>query len=475
MAKAVSKRSSSTNTKAETQEKELAVSNSIKLDAQNPIPIEYNSNIFVDLKGKRYVPFLSPRDNFAQILIEAATLSNTNSACINSIARYVTGAGWYSKKGVDDKLLTGWAARVNRKGDSLNQTLEAIVKSYKTTGNAYIHVMRGGIAGRKFVRVMNRNVMDCRLSFPDDDNICTSVYISEYFRKLGIFNKQQLLTEQYPIYSPNPFDNTWWPDDKGFEHTIFHIKNDSTGYNYYGMPENIGCLPQQILEYKNARYNMDMFDNKWVIGGIVVVKDALSDLEAQKLGQSLIYQHTGDGRQGRFIIMASKTGLDKDVEIKEFNTQKEGSFIEFDQHVEEKIYVANNWNKLLLGGSERKGIGQGNSAYLRSVYDMANASVIEPMQQMLLEKFLNPLLMICDEWMGTKWSTYEIGLKTINPLSFLGDINVNSIITVNEARQIAGLEPMEDESIGKQIVGNVNTRSQEKAVTTKNEPDNVQD
>jgi hypothetical protein len=460
-------------TKPEAAAKKGAAFNAIKLDAQNPLPIEFNSNIFVDLKGKRYVPFLNPSDNFAQLLTEAYLLSPTTLSCVSSKARYCVGNGLIQKdvkEGSEDPQFKSWSANVNRKQQSLNDILHGAFSNYFANGNPYIQVVRGMVAGKKFIRLYLRNTLDCRLSYPDDDDICNSVYISKYFRKLGIWNMNTIKTEEIPVYSSNMFDQPWARDEKGFEHTIFHLKNLVPGYDYYGMPSNVGSLPLQVLEYKSARYNLDNFENNMVIGGVVVFKGAMTEEEAKKAGRDIVYQHTGDGKRGRWCILSSEAGIGDGVEIKEFAKQEEGSFIESDKHNAEKIFMSNQWNKLLIGGSEQRGIGQGNSAYIRSVFDIANNTVIMPTQAMMKEKFLQPLLQICDEWMGTNWSTLNFDFNPIQPVSFLGDINVNAIITRNEGREIIGQPPMDGDK-GEEIIapGGKNTPPQNEG------GDNVQD
>lgn len=446
-----------------TASKKGAVNNSITLDAKNPIPIEFNSNIFVSLKGKRYVPFLNPTDTFAQLLTEASLLSTTTAACISSKAQYCLGKGIFFKDNIVDKQFTDWSANVNRKQESLNEIIHGGFGHKFTSGNPFIQVVLVNMGGKKSVRVYLRDYIDCRLSTPDEDDICNTVFISKYFRKLGMWGMNMTKTDEIPIYSPNMFDNSWAEDEKGNLHTIFHLKNKVPGYEYYGMPSNVASLPQQILEYKHARYNLDNFENNLVIGGVLVVKGAMTDEEAQKVGRDIIYQHTGDGKRGRWVILSSEAGLGDGVEIKPFTKAEEGSFIESDIHNSEKIFMANKWNKLLIGGSEQKSIGQGNSAYIRSVFDIANETVVIPEQEFMIAKFLNPLMKICDEWMGTSWSQMGIGIKSIQPVTFLGDVNVNNILTVDEGRAIIDKDPIGGEKgeafigTGKQDTSNTKT------------------
>lgn len=449
--------------------------NAITLDAANPIPIEFNSQVFVSLKGKRYVPFLNPIDHFAQLLTEASTLSLTTKSCIESKAKYCLGKGVMltGEKGKTaeeaDKDFQLWCRNVNRDGQSFNDILNQYFLNKLTSGNAYVQIVRTELGGRRDVKLYVRNYLDCRLAFPDEDDHIDSVYISKYFRKLGIWFPGTNKTEEIALYTGNMFDTNWTQDEKGFRHSIIHLKHYTSGYDYYGMPSNLASLPQQILEYKAARYNLDNFENNMVIGGVVVVKGPMSDDEARKFGKDLIYSHTGDGKHGRWLIVSKAEGMPEGVEIKEFQKNKDGDFIEFDTRNSEKIYIANHWNKLLCGGSENKNIGSGNSAYIRSVFDLAKTEVIEPEQTYAIEKLIKPILDICSEWMGKDWNRYEPEFKQISPLSFLGDLSVNSLLTVDEGRKEINKPALGTED-GSKLITTVGKAPQ----PTKPEPD-VQD
>jgi capsid portal protein len=217
-----------------------------------------------------------------------------------------------------------------------------------------------------------------------------------------------------------------------------------SGYDYYGMPSNVACLPQQVLEYKAARYNLDEFDNNMVIGGVIVLQGNLTQEEANKLGKNIVQQHSGDGKRGRFAILSSENGIDN-TKIEQFEKREDGNFIEYDKHISQKIIAANNWDPLLAGFSDGTGkLGNGGNAFIRSIYDIKQNTVIEPMQNYVIEKFLNPLFQICDGWMNTQFSKHDVGIKSKSPISFLGDITINAIVTVDEARQEFGMQPLPD-------------------------------
>lgn len=426
-----------------TASKSKPIINAVSLDAKTPIPIEHHGSAFHTRKGRRYIPFLEPLDNFAQLLLEAKLLSPTHMACVNSKTQYSIGEGWYLKNIDKDKSLSLWAATVNKKGQSLNDILRNVFDNLYTAGNAYIEIIRGKFGSSKFVKVYLNSFLDCRLSMLEDNDTPISIFKSPEFRKKGVWNMTTDDFVELPLYTGSSIGKEWFKDSKGNEHTIIHLKNEISGYDYYGMPSSVSSLPQQILEYKAARYNIDNFDNNLVIGGVIVLQGNLTTDEADKLGNKIIQQHAGDGKRGRYVILTSEAGIENSKVIP-FEKQRDGDFIEFDKRIEEKIISANNWDAFLAGIHRQSSLGSGGSAYIRSIFSIKNATVIQPMQAYVIEKFLNPLIQICDSWMGTKWSEHEIGIKPVTPISFLGDIDVNAIITKNEGRTVIGLTALDE-------------------------------
>lgn len=430
-------------TKAAASTKSAVVSNVATLDTDTPIPIEhYSPSAFLLKKNRRYIPFLEPKDNFAQLLIEAKTLSPTNLSCVSSKAEYCTGTGWKLTNIEYDEEITKWAAFVNKKGDTLNDVIKNAFEDFYTTGNAFIEIVRGKVGSLKFVKVFNKSFLDCRLSMPEDDDVPTSVYTSKEFRRKGIWTLKDDNVAEIPLWGGDVSSQTWLNGTTGDEHIIIHLKNRMTGYDWYGMPSNIGCLPQQMLEYKVARFNMDNFDNNLVLGGLIVLQGSLSQEESDKLAKNIIYQHSGDGKRGRYVILSSEQGIENS-KIEPFTRDFDGDFIEYDKRIEQKILFSNSWSKMLIDPVSA-GLGDGGKM-LKEIFEIKNKTLIQPMQKFMVEKFIMPLMQICDEWMSTKWSQNDWAIQTESPLSFIGDIDINSLLTRNEGRVAIGYPELEGE------------------------------
>ncbi|ASW74693.1 hypothetical protein IQ37_15160 [Chryseobacterium piperi] len=330
--------------------------------------------------------------------------------------------------------------RINNKRQSMGKVLDGLFNKYFRVGNDFIEIIRSKVGETKKVMAFPRKFLECRLSEADENDVSQSVYISKKFRNIkddwSIDVEKDAI--ELPIYDGE--DTNWYiHPTQGTEHCLIHIKNEMPGYDYYGMPENVASLPQQILEYKAARYNIDNFENNLVIGGLVVLEGNHTDDELNKVARKITAQHTGDGKRGRYAFVSNKQGT---AVIHDMKKQTDGDFLAMDEKVEQKIISANNWDAALFGQNISKGIGNGGNAYVRTIFDIKNKTVIEPTREVIIEDFIIPFFEIYDDWMGTNWSEKEFSFIPVVPESFAGDIDSNAILTVDEGRQILGKDPL---------------------------------
>lgn len=437
--------------KTQSKKENGITSNVASLDVKNPIPFEptgVSSAFHFTARNKKYLPFLAPKDNFFQLLLEAKLLSPTNNSCVNSKTNFCVGNGVYIKDNKQNKDFSEFIKKVNKKGESLNKVTKSIFNNHFTVGNNFVEIVRGRVGSKKFVKVINRPFLDCRLSEPNDDDICESVFISKKFRRKNAWNLIEDEAVELPIYYGDEKMN-WYKDQLGFEHCVIHVKNSVPGYDYYGMPDNVSSLPWQILEYKAARYNIDLIENNLVVGGVIFLDGNVTQEEGKKIGQDIIYSHTGDGKYGRWAVVSGQN-VSK-ASLQQFNTNSEGSFLKMDDNVESKIIDSNNWDSALYGQHQTSGIGNGGYAYLSAVFETKQKTVIEPSQNLIIEDFFNPLFEIYDNWMGTTFSELEIGFEKVTPVSFAGEIDVNKVLTKDEGREIIGKPALGNEKGGEFI------------------------
>lgn len=440
------------NVSSQAETNKSLVVNVTRLDAKTPIPLESGGAGYTTKKGRKYVPFFDNGDNFFQLLLEASLLSPTNLACINSKTKFTIGRGYMYSDKKDYPDFTEWAKQVNKKGESLNDILKGAITGRYSVGNNFVEVVRSKKGKAKEVRLFLRNFVDCRLNMPEDeDDIPTHVIVSKQFRKKGVWNLTD--DKQYveiPLYTGGGKDQEWFTDEKGDDHCMIHLKHNVSGYDYYGMPSNVASLPQQILEYKIARYNLDNFDNNLVIGGVIVLQGNMTKEEAKKFGRDVTVTHSGDGNRGKYVILSSESGVGE-TKILNFDQTKDYDFIEGDKRVEEKIFLSNEWSKVLID-PQSSSLGS-SGKQIREIYETKYNTVIAPEQTFFIEKLLQPVCKLIAEFMPERksWLDIPFAFNNIPVLGIANDIDVNAVLTKDEGRTALGYEATGDET-GKQTI-----------------------
>ncbi len=410
-----------------------------------PYPLDYGGEWHTTRKNARYIPFLNPDDSYAQYLSTATKLSVTAGLCVNTKVDYITGGG-LTWNGADDAELDEYLKRVNPRRQSCDTLLGKIETNILEWGNAFVEIVRVDIDGERRVHFHLHSFLECRLKMPEDefDDPTHVICSPEFKRGTGTTSLRAGTYVEIPLYDPENEDGSWTEDEDGTQRTMIHLKNEVTGYDFYGMPSNLAGVPYQLLEYKACRFNIRNFDNNMVMGGVIAVEQSMTEPEAAGMAKEVNRVHAGEENAGRWVVLATPQGV-KSATVTPFDTQKEGSYIEMDKHVERKIISANEWDAVLAGLHNDGGLGNGGEGYVLAVYDIKEATVIKPAQKFLIEHFVSPAMAIAGEWLGKEWGKYDFYIRPKAPTSIAGKVEVNKVVTKNEGRLALGMEERKGE------------------------------
>lgn len=447
--KAISGKSS--NPKAATAKRRLVVGNRIRLNPSNPLPISYGGNSFLTIEGKKYIPILNIRNNLPTLLLEARLTSVTQSACITSVANAIIGNGLTvldeNNKAIAFKTLDAdwinWMKNVNNDLESFDEVMLGAVDGEREQGNQFIQLTKGKLGSTPFLKIKLHPMQFCRFAqLEKDETEPSAVIISKSFvRAATKFDIDD--GETIPLYSPNALDQNkcWKADNNGNLCTMLHLKNSVKGVQFYGLPSSISGLRYQVLEGKSAQFNIDNLENNMVLGGLLVFKSAMTEEEANIQADKIFSAHIGDGKNGRVGVVASENGID-DVKFEQYKTQNEGSYISLDNKNEEKIIVANNWHKMLLGNLDSaSGTRSNGASFIRAIWDTKEATLLNPYRRKLTDKIVMQIMRIyADVFNNKSILKYNFWFQSAMPVSFLGDMNPAEFFQVNEARELAGMD-----------------------------------
>lgn len=434
--------------------KKLNVSNQISLDAENPIPIGHGNNVFSYVHNVSYIPFLQPKDNFGQLLLEARYSSVTHNACINTKKDYCAGVGFHYPDGTElDKDFETWLKSMNLKNQSAVKINQILFEDKFTWGNVPIEVVRMTVMGKNKMFVYPHSFLEWRLGKPNEDDVVTEALQSKLFlRSNGYLTAESLKrSKRLPIYNPmNTEKQNWFKDEKGVYRTLIWYKNDVSGFPYYGMPSALAALIYEILEYKSARYNLDNFDNNMVVAAILALKGQLSQEEANRLSKQIIKTHTGDGKRGRTVVLASEEGIDGS-DLHKMDTKTDGSFNESDNLWTQKIILANEWDSILAGIISASTLGKG-SGFLTKILENKFRFVIQPEQKDVVTEVWSNIFNIAKSWLNLDIDVDKIAIKNSIDISGLTDVDITPAVTVDEVRTAKGLSEIGGEE-GKKMLG----------------------
>lgn len=444
------------------KERILTVNNLIKLDPQNPIPIQYAGDSFAIVRGKKYIPFLGRDNNLPNLLLEARLTSPTQDACISSISSSVIGNGLSVLEIEEDKIepsFLEWMKCVNNDQDSFDDLLLGTIDGEREQGNQFIEVVKGGVGTKAFLKLYLHPFQYCRFAeLEKDQRVPSHVIISKMFAKRGHRIKIDD-AQKVPLWSPNKLDQAtcWAKDENGNLRTMLHFKNEKKGIDYYGMPASISGLRYQVIEGKSAQYNIDNLENNMILGGMLMFKSAMTEAEALVNAEKIMLSHIGMGKTGRIAVISSESGLD-DVRFEKYDTKNDGSYIELDKRIEKKLIACNNWHEVLIGLNEGSGsLGNGNN-YIRSIWYSKEASLLNPLRRKLTDKIVSPLIKIYAEVFNkAELLKYKFWFNSAMPFSFLGDVKPEQYVKVNEAREAAGLP--QDDTMKDKYLSEMNVRT----------------
>ena len=438
--KAPSEGASAVNIRSIISQASSDVTAEVEYDQNNPIPLELENVFGFSPGGNKFIPFFNGTDSFYGYnaffinILKGRLESNTLNSCIVSKTKYTIGDGIFISNGVDregkkDPLWTDFKARANVDGKSFNTVLKEIINTLNTFGNCCIEIVKGEIGGKRFLFVYCKNILDCRKSWPDENNVSNAVVISRWFRSPKVLNLTQRFNIRIPFYRSGLGNKTkYWlqdamaksdPDKEGSVlvgdvpspgikvwRTAIWMKDDFPGYDHYGLPTWLPALLHGKLENEGANYNLDMFNNNMNPGGMMLMNGSLSQPELDTFSRKLNKQYIQKGEKGKILFVQSEEGKGS---YTPFPTQKEGSYIELSKYSSEELISANEWDGALIGKTEKGTLGKGGS-FLKELYQQKIKTVIKPRQKQIKDEFLIPLCEIADSWLGTNWGSFDLDI-----------------------------------------------------------------
>jgi hypothetical protein len=222
------------------------------------------------------------------------------------------------------------------------------------------------------------------------------------------------------------------------ERSIICIQNYAPGYSYWGLPDWIACKHYAELEYRAARYNINEFENGFIPSSIVQFFGNMTEEEARKMMRDFKDSYTGTRNHKKVFAQVVRDERLK-ANVQTIDTDKQGDYIELLRLCAQNIVSASGWTMAAAGFATSGVIG--TNQQLRSEISYLQNKVITPVQNLFVQNVIQPYLNYIADYNP---SVQGISLSFSNsvPVSFMGDIDIKAVLTVDEQRQILGFEPL---------------------------------
>lgn len=407
-----------------------------------------------------YVPFLTYQNDVLDSIFLITSNSPTVSGIIAQKTAYTIGGGLLAvpssvlnplplarqiratELNEDDVLaLNDYLVEVNPQGQSMLDVIEDAADNLWSFGNAFIEVC---IINRK-LRFRVLSPFMCRPKKADDGELYPSkVGVSKEWQDFGSTNYN--ITE-YPLF-PN------FGDVDGSTKSILHIKFDKPNFYYWGSPDWISAKIWGELEYRMAKYNQGKFENGFTPSAIISAYGFTNSDEASDFVDSMKSCFTGTSNNSKMFIQALRDETSK-MDVQVLNNESQGEFISLAQLAREEIITASRWSPALAGLSTAGQLG--SNQQIRSEFDKAFTTVIRPVQNKIMRSInavFRKALQLDEDIEGLS-KDIALDLSKMMPVTFAGDIEPETICTINELRDDIGKPPLD----GGDIIANSKTQN----------------
>mgnify|MGYP003108457318 FL=1 len=387
----------------------------------------------IDIEQK-WVPFFQDSNNiYVNDLAKRARRSSTHGSIINQKITFIKGKEFTFKQNGENVSYSDlpidfqeWCKEVNPEGESLYDVFCDLIQSYVITGNAYPHIVKSG----DFTALYCYDATTVRKGKRKD-----IAYLSNFWRDIELSTTPSM---QYPVNELEFYNNT------NQQEFLIHVMRKYPEFNFYGLPDYVGALDWIDIEYRMSKYNIDKFDNGFFPSVLIQMFGEVPDgMNAQQYVEKIKDKFTGEANNDKFLVELLDSP-EQAASIKEFDRERDGEFMELSTLCTKAIISAHRITPSLAGIETAGKLG--SNQQIKDEYDKFMNSVVIPDFQEPLLKVLNTIIK-----RDTKYSDIEVGILNVSPVGDSAKVDLNAVITINEARKMLGMHMLED-ARGEQFV-----------------------
>lgn len=371
--------------------------------------------------AKKWVLCYPENGKYQNLYLEQLALralrSSTHAACLNKRLNFFIGLGITT----EDEAFMDKIKSLNAYGESLQELVEKDFRDTDWAGNSYIEIVKMPKGDFQFY---HRRPQDFRADKSGDG-----------YWYSGDWTKWNTEKEYNPIkYSAFPnFSKVKNIDGstQKYERCIAHYKDYDPRSQFYGRPHYVSAVNDIDIEYRISKYNLDEFDNGFKADMVMTVfKNIKDQQEFEEAKADLKSQHSGEGKNGGFIVEAVDPVDGKAAVLQRVDRTTDGQFHAEAERAERNIIKAHGLTPSLVG-IERGG-SLGSNQQIISEFEIFQNTIIEPFHARKI-RWYNKLF---SATIGEPNEPFMI--PVVPPVSRVNGIDPKQVLTIQEQRQELG-------------------------------------
>jgi hypothetical protein len=360
----------------------------------------------VDYNSRDYISFGT--DNlFPQGLAILNRRSSTHRSILNNKVIYSLGRGFITENNspLEDFLLS-----VNNRRESLRKVLKKLFNDWYSFGNAYLEIVL--MPNGQPMMFFHKDATRARIH-KDREHVIFHPDWKQYEGK-------RKYAKTLPLYPK--FEKI-----DGFERSVFHFKQYEPEFCDYGIPEWVAALDAAAIGYKTNRWNLSRLENSFQVSGVLEIVGDMSAEDAKKVKEDLADNFSGEENVGKLLSITRQFGESgSGTTFTPLIQTSEGEWLSLHEQSDSDLIIAHNWFRSLSGISDSTGF---DTKRIRNEYQVAKNTIIGENQDAILSE----IIYLINEHSGIDANALKF--RNESPVNLIDLIDVNSIITVNEARE----------------------------------------
>lgn len=347
-----------------------------------------------------YIPF-GQNNLFPQYLAELKRKSSTHRSVLAQKTIFTSGAKFVTK----NEKLKDYIRDVNADGESLRQVYKKLADDYYTFGNAYLE----GVLYEGGINLYHIDATTVRMSKTKKE-----VYVHPDWARYKTDKEKTKIIPLYPTVKRNRF--------------IMHFQDYEPTFNFYGLPDYVAALEHIAVDYEIGKWNHTKFQNGFQPSAIVEISGDMGEDEAKKMVKEAQKKFVGEGNNGKILFIV-KNGDTSPANVQIIKDDQEGSWLDLQKITDQNIITAHRWQPS-LSGIVSSGKMNNTGSEIRIAYDLCMTTVIKDTSDMLLNGIRAILFKELD------YKPEELMIHFEPPISYITDIDVKEVLTINEQRKL---------------------------------------